>query len=32
LGGSPGKLRHPMQIPHLVVEGAGTQLFSRRNR
>ena len=25
LGGSAGKLRHPMQVPHLVVEGAGTQ-------
>ena len=25
LGGSTGKFRHPMQIPHLVVKGAGTQ-------
>ena len=25
LGGSAGELRHPMQVPHLVVEGAGTQ-------
>ena len=32
LGGSAGELRHPMQVPHLVVEGAGTQQFSRKNR
>ena len=25
LRGSTGKIRHPMQIPHLVVKGAGTQ-------
>ena len=25
LCGSTGEVRHPMQIPHLVVEGAGTQ-------
>ena len=32
LGGTAGELRHPMQAPHLVVEGAGTQQFSRKNR
>ena len=32
LGGSSGKLRHPVQIPHLVVEGAGTQQLSRSSK